>query len=80
MKKLIAVGILSVAMAVAEVTMTQRAALAYSTTNCYQDMLGVHCQTQNWPTYNYGYQNPYMPTFQRTNCYRDMLGVHCTTY
>jgi hypothetical protein len=79
MKKLIAVGILSGAMAVAGVAMTQRAASAFSTTNCYRDYFGnVHCTTIDTPTY----QPPmYQPTFHSTNCYRDYFGgVHCTTY
>jgi hypothetical protein len=81
MKKLIAVGILSGAMAVAGVTMTQRAASAYSTTNCYRDMIGVHCTTTQFPTYQPPTYQP--PNFQmpvHTNCYQDMIGVHCTTY
>jgi hypothetical protein len=63
MKKMIAVGILFGTLALSAMP-----ALA-QTTNCTQDMFGVHCNT-----FGGGYG------MQTTNCTRDMFGVHCNTF
>jgi hypothetical protein len=70
MTKLIAVGILSGAMAVAGVTMSARAAHAYPTTICNTYQTTTYCHTPGYwqPPRGYGYQAPVYQPPVRTLC------------